>query len=517
MLRSALFALLVLFTLVACRTGSTAGRPMKAEDGARSAERPNIIMILADDFGWGDASCNNPEASFATPSIDRIAREGIRFTNAYTPHAVCTPTRYSLLTGRYTWRTWLREGVLWGYGPPLIPPTRLTLASMLKSQGYATAAIGKWHLGLDWTPVEGDPGDWHWGSQVGSGGTVRRISQRIDHARPVGGGPIELGFDTCFITPVNNSVVPVFMRDDRIEGSPQRDRRGMMRDPRVKRDTVDDFFVKEAIAFIDRHRASTDEQPFFIYLALNAAHNAVLPPDRFKGKSRDGIRGDKCLWVDESVGKILKALDGRRLSDDTLVMFSANNGPISPHRYERVSEHRAAGPYRGFKTDAWEGGCRVPFVARWPRRIAAGSEEDDLFCLTDVFASVAALVDHPLPRWSGEDSINQLPAVLGENPPSPARESMITQSYTGILSVRSGPWKLILDTKGSGGHEFVTPAFESIVKGPPWEIRKSRTGQLYQLADDPFEKHDLYDQHPDEVKRLQELLQTLVSSGRSRP
>ena len=492
-----------------------AGGPARGADG--DADRPNILLILADDFGWGDASCNNPDSAFRTPNIDRIAREGIRFTNAHTPHSVCSPTRYALLTGRYAWRTWMREGVLAGYGRALIGPRRLTLASLLKECGYATGAFGKWHVGMDWQPVEGDPGDWHWGTQVRGRGVIGRLSRRVDHSRPVRNGPTGIGFDTCFVTPSNNTRIPVFVRDDRVDGNPRRDKNGLMRDPRVRRDTVDDLFVDEAIGFLDRHLSEKGDRPFFIYLPLNAAHGATKPPADLKGKSGDGERGDKCLWVDRSVGRMLEALDGKKLTRSTLVIFTADNGPISPHRYKPDTKHRAAGPYRGYKTDAWDGGFRVPFVVRWPERVPAGATYGGLFCLTDVLSTLAALLGKELPRWAGEDGFSHLPGLLGRDGTPAPRDEVITQSYVGVLSVRKGRWKLILDTKGSGGHERATPGFEPLVMGPPWEILASRTGQLYDIEADPYERNDLFEKHPEEVAELKRLLQKRISDGRSRP
>jgi arylsulfatase A len=501
-----------MFGAFSAASAVAASNPAEGE-GAGAAGKPNIILIMADDFGWGDASCNNPEAGFQTPNIDRLAREGIRFANAYTPHSVCTPSRYALLTGRYAWRTWMREGVLEGYVSSLIPPRRLTLASMLKKHGYATGSFGKWHLGLDWQPVDGDPGDFHWGSQARGGNALGEISRRVDHTKPVTVGPTSLGFDTSFITPANSPQPPIFLRDDKVDGSPQRKPNGVMSDPRVKPDEVDDIYVAEAIAFIEQHQAERQGDPFFIYLPLNAPHSVTRPPQRFKGKSGINEGADKCLWVDESVGKILDALERYNLSGNTLVLFTSDNGPVRYRTLKADKPHSPAGPYRGFKTDALDGGYRVPFLASWPGHIPAGRVSDHLFCVTDVFATLAALVGHQLPEWAGEDSLNQLPALLGEDPAEAVRNSMIYQSYTGVLSVRNDRWKLILDTKGPGGDYAADP----VEAGHPWMINRSKTGQLYDLVADPYETTDLYDRHPEVVKELKNLLQKQIWAGRSRP
>lgn len=503
-IRSALTALCCTISLAATANGK--------EDGTC---RPNVLLILADDFGWGDASCNNPEAVFQTPNIDRIAAEGTRFSNAHTPHAVCTPTRYALLTGRYCWRTELREGVLPGYGRSLIRPGRLTLASMLKRQGYRTGAFGKWHLGLDWTPVEGDPGDWHWGTQVWiqAKKAIAMIGARIDHTKPLTVGPTHLGFDKAFITPSNNSRIPFFVRDDRVDGEPRPDKDGTLRDERVQRDTVDDVHVREAIAFLDDWKQQHADGPFFVYLPLNAIHATTKPPARFQGKTVDGVQGDKALWLDESVGKMLAALEGLGVLGDTLVIFTSDNGPLPPSRYNPDTPHRAAGPYRGYKTDAWDGGCRIPFLVRWPGKVEAGRVSDALVSLTDVMATLAALVGEELPEWGGEDSFNQLPLWLGESDQS-ARDHLVTQSNVGAMTIRSGGWKLILGTKGSGGPR--TPGAEPIMVTIPWRFDQPIAGQLYHIATDPYERDDCYERCPDKVAHLQAMLIERIWTGRSR-
>ncbi len=498
-------------------TGALALTGFSLPDNSEN-QHPNIVLIMADDFGWGDASSYNPQAGFQTPNIDRLAHEGIRFTNAFTPHSVCTPTRYALLTGRYAWRTWMREGVLTWYSPSLIPSTRLTLASMLKKHGYTTGVFGKWHLGLDWQPVEGDPGDWQWGIQRGGGAVP--TSLRVDHSKPLITGTKDLGFDHSFISPNNNHVPPIFVRNDYVDGAPERDPDGTMRDPRAQRDKVDDIYVAESIDFLEKHLAKKDGDPFFIYLPLNAIHLATLVPERFRGKSGVDDAGDKCLWVDESIGKVLAVLEKYDLCGNTLVIFTSDNGPLAPgtHGYgPQSTPHQPAGPYRGYKTDAWDGGYRIPFIARWPGSIPAGSICDQLFSLTDVFATVAALIGHDLPQWAGEDSFNQLSSLLGRSPGYPVRPSIVLQSYTGVLSIRTNRWKLILDTKGSGGHVYRTPGYQPRVLGPPWEVMHSPTGQLYDILNDPYETTDLYDSNLAGVIQLKGILERLIRDERSRP
>jgi arylsulfatase A len=481
---------------------------------AQTGAKPNIIVILSDDVGWGDISANQPSNKFKTPAVDQLAKEGMRFTNAHAPHAVCSPTRYSLLTGRYCWRTFLREGVLPGYSKPLIPPTRMTLASLLKQEGYTTGAFGKWHIGLGWQPMEGDPGDFHYGSQIHAADqALADISQRVDHFAPIKGGPTDIGFDTFFGTPSNRGRIPVFMRDDHIVGSPVRDETGLMRDPEMRGDTVDDLYVDEAIAFMER--AADEKKPFFVYLAINAAHGAVDVPKEFQGKSGVTSRTDKVLWVNKSVGRITDSLNKTVQADNTLIIYTSDNGPVAFSGKDLKQGHDASGPYRGFKTDAWDGGTRVPFIVRWPGKIKPGTTNDNLLCLTDIIATFSAVLNKPLPDWAGEDSFNQLPSFLGEA--NAGRESMITQSYTGILSIRSGKWKLILDTKGSGGFYRYSPEVQRHTTMSPWRPDMSDSGQLYEIESDPYETTDVFDKHPDVVDELKNQLRSYINNGRTRP
>lgn len=493
-----LVALLLLATYASGQTGT----------------KPNIVVILSDDVGWGDISANQPSNKFKTPAVDQLALEGMRFTNAHAPHAVCTPTRYSLLTGRYCWRTFLREGVLVGYAKPLIPPTRMTLASLCREQGYATGAFGKWHIGLDWQPIDGDPGDFHFGSQIhGAKTAVADIGQRVNHFAPIRGGATDIGFDTFFGTPSNRSRIPVFMRDDLIVGSPTRDKTGLMRDPEMRADTVDDLYVDEAIAFMERSVA--EEKPFLVYLPINAAHGAVSVPKEFQGKSGVSSRADKVLWVNKSVRRITESLAELEQDDDTLLIFTSDNGPFAFGGEDLKQGHDGSGPYRGFKTDAWDGGTRVPFIVRWPGKVEPGATNDELLSLTDIIATLSAVFEKPLPDWAGEDSFNQLPNFLGEA--NAGRESMITQSYTGILSIRQGEWKLILDTKGSGGFYRYSPEVQRHTTMSPWRTDLSDSGQLYNIQNDPYETSDLFDQHSEVVDTLKNQLRTYINTGRTRP
>ncbi|MFT5499218.1 MAG: arylsulfatase A, partial [Kiritimatiellia bacterium] len=470
-----------------------------------SAGKPNIVLILADDFGWGDASCNHPDSPIPTPAIDRIAEEGIRFTNAHTPSSVCTPTRYGVLTGRYPWRTYLKEAVLPYYAPALITADQTTLASYLRSQGYRSGGFGKWHLGLDWTPVEGDPADWrsHWDTREAK--VAAQVAKGIDHSAPFRNGPTDVGFDTYFGTPSNCTRLPFFIKDDRVRGDPKPDASGIPRDPACARDKVDDLYVDRAITFMKSHRKAHADRPFFVYLPLNAIHGATAVPERFGGKSGIGQREDKILWANQSVDRILAALTELNLDDNTLVIFTTDNGPIQS-RAGADKGHHATGPYRGLKTSVWDGGSRVPFIARWPGKIPPGTSSDQLIGLTDLLATFAAICGAPLPAGAGTDSFNQLPALLQQTDAIIARSPLVTASYKGLLTLRDDRWKAVFGTKWAGG--FPSARYGGI---PPKGTPKNdpSIGQLYDLSADPGEQNDLWDSHPEVIEGLRQKLEAI--------
>jgi arylsulfatase A-like enzyme len=497
---------------------------------------PNIVLILADDMGWGDPGCNNPESKVPTPHIDRIAGQGVRFANAHAPASVCTPSRYGLMTGRYAWRTHLKEGVFYGYSRHLIEPDRMTIASLLKDQGYATACIGKWHLGMDWALKEDDPGDLK--EKTATRERSRRIGDQVDHTRPIENGPNSVGFDYFFGTAACSTCDSpyVFIENDRVTVEPVKmvkpgvSGRAVFMDPAWDNRVVDDVYVEKAILFMERHAASAG--PFFLYLPLSAPHAPHRPPGRLEGASGDFARGDMCMWVDESVGKINSALERFGLADDTIFIFSSDNGGLvngkrsgeaNPLLRENpgmsvaelrrhpdwCSEHRVNGSWRGFKTDIWDGGSRIPFIARWPGHFPSASVSEEELCLTDLLASLAALTGTEIPRGAGEDSFNLLPAFLGERIDRPIRSNLITHSYQGVFSLRIENWKAVFDTEGSGGDRGVTPEWKSIIPGAP--------GQLYDLSIDPGETRNLWN-NPDRrslIARLTQRIEYYRTVGRS--
>jgi arylsulfatase A len=465
--------------------------------GAEVAKRPNIVLILADDLGYGDLGCYNEHSRIPTPRIDRLAREGMRFTDAHTPCSVCSPTRYGLLTGRYAWRSRLKSGVLNGYSRALIEPGRLTLASLLKSQGYRTACIGKWHLGL---------------------GT----EEPADFAKPLTPGPNSVGFDESFVLPASLDIPPyVFVENERvtiapsetIAGSEMRRRggNGFWREgaiaPGFKHADTLPTLADRAIGFVSRQ---TPAKPFFLYLPLTAPHTPWMPTDEFRGRSGAGYYGDFVAQVDATVGKVLDALSHQQLADNTLVILTSDNGAHWLPSDIETWEHRANGSWRGQKADLWEGGHRVPFIVRWPGKVAADSQTDELICLTDVMATLAAIVGQKLPAAAGEDSFNFLHVLLSQEitkSTRPVREAIVHHSADGTFAIRQGVWKLATKL---GSHGFSDP--KDVAPEPG-----GATGQLYDLSADPAESHNRWLEQPEIVERLTRLLAGYQDQGRTRP
>ena len=455
-------------------------------DRAATPSHPNIIFILADDLGYGDLTCQNRDSKIPTLSMDRLAAEGIRFTDAHSPSAVCTPTRYGILTGRYAWRTRLKRGVLWGYSPPLIEPERTTVASFLKRHGYHTACVGKWHLGLGLPTTDGKPAN-------GKGSNV-------DFSRPIRGGPTALGFDSFYGIAASLDMPPyVFIEDDRTLGIPNQITREGGREgltaPGFRAVDVMPSLTEKAVEVV-----RTAQEPFFLYLPLTAPHTPVVPTEFVKGVSRAGEYGDFVMLVDWTVGRIMDALERSGRGRNTLLIVTSDNG--STRKPMKRFDHLPNGRLRGRKSDIWEGGHRVPFIARWPGVIPAGATSDETLSLVDLLATSAAIVGAELPDGAGQDSYNMLPALKGEKLARPIREATVVHSINGMFAVRQGPWKLVLG-RGSGGWSS---------KGSP----EDPPGQLYDLDQDLNEKLNLYERDPQRVDRLTKLLEKYRLEGRSR-
>lgn len=510
--------LLPLFMLLAAVSHGLAADPSRATP-------PNLVLILADDLGYGDVRCYNDQSKVATPNLDRLAREGMRFTDAHSPCTVCTPTRYGLMTGQMPFRVPRGGTVFTGAGgPSLIAPGRLTLPTMLKREGYSTAAVGKWHVGLTFRDQAG--------AAIHDGGL--EAVRRIDFARRIEGGPVDHGFDSFFGTACcpTTDWLYAFIENDRVPVPPTKvldrsmlpkhpyanDCRPGLIAPNFPMEDVDLVFLKQSRDFLERHVRQSPDKPFFLFHATQAVHLPSFAARQFQGKSQAGPHGDFILELDHIVGELLATLDKLGIADNTLVLFTSDNGPETTSVIHMRADHAHDGarPWRGVKRDNWEGGHRVPFLARWPGRIPANTSNPQLTSLTDVMATVAAIVDasRKLPDNAAEDSFNLLPAWLDEKHP-PIRPYLLTQAFAGqrTLAIRRGDWKYIAHA-GSGGNRYENdPGLKPFILP---EAAPNAPGQLYNLANDPGETQNLYEKEPGLVAELKALLAHSQSKGRSR-
>ena len=486
--------------------------------------KPNIVFILADDLGYGDVGCYNPEAKAPTPNIDRLAREGMRFTDAHSPSTVCTPTRYSLLTGRMAFRNGMK-GVFTGAGGPcLIKEDRLTIAGMLRDQGYTTAMFGKWHIGLTFYDKDGKP--------ITKNGL--EAVKRIDYSQPITGGPIDRGFDQFFGTACcpTTDWLYAYIDGDKIPMPPtrivdrkplpkhpySRDNRPGMIAPGFDLEEVDMVFLQKSLEFLESHKQKSPDKPFFLFHSAQAVHLPSFAGRAFKGKTEAGPHGDFIFELDYVVGRLMSKLEQLGYGENTLVIFSSDNGPEVPTVIDmrKTHKHDGARPWRGVKRDQWEGGHRVPFIARWPKKIKDGSTSAQTICLTDVMATCAALTGATIPPNAAEDSYNILPVLLGQAGDKPIREYTLHQTISLALAIRHGNWKY-LDHKGSGGNNYGREGEWGMKQFALPERAPDAPGQLYDLAKDPGETTNLYNEYPEIVKALKGKLEEYKTSGRSAP
>ena len=470
---------------------------------------PNIIIVLADDQGYGDVSAYNPESKIPTPNLDRLAKEGMRFTDAHTSSGVCTPTRYSLLTGRYHWRTHLQSGVLGGFSRPLIAKDRLTLAGLLKQKGYHTACIGKWHLGMDW-PLKG-------GATADDGGNFGRPFadvSRVDYSSPIQNGPVDRGFDHYYGISASLDMFPFVWIKDRLPTEVATTEKTFLRKgpagEKFEAIDVQGGIFDRTIAYIgERAAASREGKPFFAYVPLAAPHTPIVPSTEFQGSSGISPYADFVKQVDADMGRLREALERHEIDMDTLVIFTSDNGcsPAANIPELQAAGHQPSHIYRGHKADLYEGGHRVPFIARWPAKVKAGTVSDQLIGQIDFMATFAELIGTPLPATAGEDSVSFLPALLGTDT-APIRDHIISQSINGNFAIRDGAWKLAL-CPGSGGWSAPRPGKDDQRNLPEF--------QLYDLATDPGETKNLVANHPERVAKMKSALEQHIARGRSTP
>lgn len=475
------FAIFLGLSVISGSIGNATASPERAH--------PHVVVIVVDDMGYGDPGCYNPDSKIPTPHIDSLAAEGMRFTDAHAPGPLCHPSRYGLMTGRYPFRTDVSK---WPT-QPLIDEDQVTIASLLREAGYATVMVGKWHLGF----------------------------AESGYDKPLPGGPVDRGFDEFFGIRASTDIPPYFyIRRDRAVSPPSKHIAANRSDgwspiqgefwraggiaPFLELDEVLSRFTDEAIEVIKRHQTT---KPLMLYLAYPAPHTPWLPAPGFRGKSGAGMYGDFVMMVDHEIGRVCAVLEAAGMARDTLLFFTSDNGPVWYPRDVKRLGHDAVCGLRGMKGDAWEGGHRMPFVVRWPARVAAGTRSDQTVCFTDLMATFADVVDIKLPDSAGPDSFSLLPVLEDRQPvDKPVRGPLVMQSGSGgAMVIRSGDWKLI-DRLGSGG-------FSQSQKPQPGDT----PGQLYNLRDDPAELHNLYQKQSERVAELSQLLKQVVDSPLSRP
>jgi len=488
---------------------SPAGEMTKVEP---KGDQPNVLVVFVDDLGYGDPQCYNPESKIPTPHIDQLAADGMMFTDGHSASAVCTPSRYSILTGRYPWRSRLQQAIMGIWGYPLIPTDRLTIGSLAKQQGYRTACMGKWHLG------------WRWGEKAARFRNFPRLPEdrsKPTYARqqawkdvfsqPIKGGPIDLGFDIYFGSDVPNWPPFAFMEQDRIVGMPSE----FLPDHMVGKSltaggaAVENWSLEAVLPALGNRAAefitesAKEEAPFLLHLTLTTPHTPVSPGEKWQGKSGINAYADLVMETDDILGQVLAALEKTGEAEDTLVVFTSDNGIA----YEAsggdglvAKGHNPSGPLRGSKSDIWEGGHRVPFIIRWPKVVTAGSQCDQLVNQTDLMRTFADIWSVELPADAGEDSVSMLPLLKGEE--KPIREHTINVSIKGVPALRVGAWKY-MPGSGSGGWSEGGDPTQSV--------------QLYNLDEDLGETTNLADRYPGRVEQMQELLEELIIKGRSTP
>ena len=474
---------------------------------------PNIIYILADDLGIGDVSFYNENSKIHTPNLDKLGAEGMKFTDAHTSSSVCTPTRYGILTGRYNWRTPLKQFVTWGTSPMLIRDDRLTVADLLHEHGYKTASIGKWHLGLNWTTKDGVQDYAYY-----TGIKDRYDFKRIDYTKPLEKGAADLGFDYSYLLPASLNMPPyVYVENNKVVRVPTGiSGRTRAEDPYatwIKGDISDDFkheevlpvFVQKSISFIKENAGS--DKPFFLYLPLPAPHNPILPIAPWKGKSNINPYADFVVMIDDLMGQIFKTIQEAGIEENTLVIFTSDNGCAASANFSvlKAHGHNPSYIYSGAKGSYLEGGHRVPFLVKWPQKIKANSVCDETVCTTDFMATCADMLGYKLKDNEAEDSYSMMPLFYQKK--GYKREATIHHSKTGIFAIRKGDWKLI-----------VSPNSGINAAGKPVPPRKELPENiLYNLKTDIGEKENVAGEYPEKVEELKQLLIKQINDGRSTP
>ncbi len=481
-----------------------------ANCGKTKHKLPNIVIIYADDMGYGDLSCQNPNSKIQTPNLDRLAAQGMRFTDAHSSSGICSPSRFALLTGTYHWRR--QHGIVGAFGVPFFKDTDITLPGVLKSEGYRTACIGKWHLGWDWT-FHNEPS-----GEVMQWGKMRKVylPKDIDWSEPIGGGPLDRGFDYYYGDGTINFPPYAWVENNRLQEAPteEMDINNIGFDtkegewefrpgPKVAGWNPYDVLPTLTDKTVEWIHNQKNEQPFFLYFALPSPHAPIIPNDEFDGKSQAGAYGDFIVQTDWVAGQVLKALEEKGIADNTLVIFSADNG-TEAYAWQRAVDygHFSMGDFRGLKRDVWEGGHHIPFIIKWPGQIESQSISNEVISQVDVMATLVSITGAVLPDHAAPDSYNFLPVLKGEPIDAPIRETIIHNTYATKWGMRKGDW-LYIDNS-SGGHREMPEAFKNLTGYTDFDTQ----GLLFNMKDDPEQRINLYGNYPEKIKELAELLKS---------
>ncbi len=481
---------------------------------------PNVVILYADDMGYGDLGVNHPQSKIPTPNLDKLASEGMRFTDGHSSSGICTPSRYALLTGRFHWRKF--HDIVGAFGPPSFD-NELTLPAMLKTKGYRTACIGKWHLGWNWKDIMKPD------SKAGKGSNRNNPLYQpgdFDWGKPVSGGPLARGFDYYFGDDVPNFPPYAWMENDRVIteptvqlATPEKPIEGGWECRKGPMVAGWDFFNvvptlgKRAVKWVEEQKGK--DGPFFLYVPFNSPHCPIVPNDEYIGKSKAGKFGDFVVQTDAICGDILKALEVNGFADNTLVIFTADNG-AEAYMLERIQnfDHNSSGPYRGMKRDIYEGGHHVPFVVRWPGKVKAGSVNHGLISQVDIMATVAAAVGIEVPAGSAEDSFSQLPTLVGGQPS--ARNEIVHNTFKDAYVVRRGDWLLVDHPSANGRHAGSARVVPKWYEEKYGYTMSNTPGELFNMAEDPSQKNNLYEKMPEKVAELKALLKQIQAKGQVR-
>jgi arylsulfatase A-like enzyme len=478
-------------------------------------QQPNIVIIYADDMGYGDLNCQNPNSKIPTPSLDKLASEGMRFTDAHSSSGICSPSRFAMLTGTYHWRR--QHEIVGAFGKPFFTEADITIAQLLKTKGYTTACIGKWHLGWDWefeNPPSGEVEQW---------GKMRKVylPEDIDWRKPVSGGPLDRGFDYYFGDGTINFPPYAWVENDRIIEAPteEMDIHNIGYDtkegswefrpgPKVKNWNPYDVLptlTKKTIEWINNR---DKDQPFFLYFALPSPHAPIIPNDEFDNRSQAGGYGDFMVQTDWVAGQVLNALSKKGLEESTIIIFSSDNG-TEAYAWKRAEKygHYSMGNFRGLKRDVWEGGHHVPFIVKWPGRIKAGSVSHEIVSQIDIMATIASIAGIELPENAAPDSYDFRPVLMGEEYSSPVRKVLIHNTYASKWGIRKGDWLYI--NHPSGGHRELPESFKELTGYTDFDT----PGILFNMKDDSEQRINLYDEYPEKIEEMEELLRKYMKPG----